>query len=63
MANIYQAVLDEASEKRRRLLDRGYEPSQKLVEKARTYLREREERGVMERLGQTKGERESCKKM
>lgn len=56
--NIYQSVLDKANEERRRRLG-GYEPSQELLEKVKRYLREREERRVMEQLGIPK-ERESC---
>jgi hypothetical protein len=51
--NIYQAVLDDADEKRRRLFG-GYEPSPELVEKVKRYLREREERRAMEQLGKPK---------
>lgn len=56
MENIYQSVLDKADEERRRRLG-GYEPSPELLEKVKRYLREREERRVMEQLGKPNGGR------
>lgn len=53
MKNIYESVLDKANEERRRRLG-GYEPSPELLEKVKRYLREREERRVMEQLGKSK---------
>lgn len=48
--NIYQSILDEANEKRRKLAEHGYQPAPELVEKVKRYQREREARMVMEQL-------------
>lgn len=50
MKNIYQSVLDDASEKRQRFRERGWEPSERLTERVREYRREREAREAKELL-------------
>lgn len=50
MKNIYQAILDEAREKRRQFHERGWVPSDQLVERVREYRRNREAQQAKELL-------------
>ncbi|MEN6540837.1 MAG: hypothetical protein ABFC67_14615 [Mizugakiibacter sp.] len=48
MANLYQGILDEAAAKRRRLMEKGWEPSARLVEKVEAYKRKQQDREAEE---------------
>jgi len=48
MKNIYQSVMDEANEKRRKLAEHDWQPAPELIEKVERYRREREARMAME---------------